>query len=251
MKDYDVIDAFIGYLREHGHPELRIDRHPDKENRTSSDIDAIAGPFAIEHTSIDTLSNQRRNDHWFDQIIGGLEQEFENQLPFRMSIMFPYDAATKGKVKDRITIQKALKSWILEKSPHLEFGKHDLNNIPGIPFHLTIDKRTSHIPGVAFWRSKPDDDTLSCRIKELLDRKAKKLKRYQDIGKTRVLLIESNDIALMDIQGREILNAIQEAYPISLPVGVDKIWYADTAELPICFKDFTSDLLIQNALQRL
>ena len=36
MKDYDVIDAFIGYLQKHGYSELRIDRYPDKENRTSS-----------------------------------------------------------------------------------------------------------------------------------------------------------------------------------------------------------------------
>ena len=189
MKDYEVIDAFIEYLREHGHPELMISCHPDKENRGSPDIDAIAGTFAIEHTSIDPLPNQRRNNDWFYQVIGGLEQEFESQLSFRMSIMFPYDAATKGKVRDRIAIRKALKSWILEKSPHLEFGKHDLNNILGIPFHLTIDKRTSHIPGVAFSRSKPDDDTLSCRVKELLDRKAKKLKKYQDLEKITVLPI--------------------------------------------------------------
>ena len=245
MKDYDVIAAFIEHLRKHGHPELKICRHPDQENRSSSDIDAIAGPFAIEHTSIDTLPNQRRNNDWFNQVIGGLEQEFESQLSFRMSIMFPYEAAIKGKVRNRIAIRKALKSWILEKSPHLEFGKHELNNIPGIPFHLTIDKRTSHIPGVAFWRSKPDDNTFSYRVKELLDRKAKKLKKYRDLGKTTVLLIESNDIALMDIHGRKILSAIRLAYPSGLPIGVDKIWYVDTAELPdrIRFKDFTSDLL--------
>ena len=245
MKDYEVIDAFIEYLREHGHPELRIDCYPDKENRDSPDIDAIASPFAIEHTSIDTLPDQRRNNDWFNQIIGGLEQEFESQLSFRMSIMFPYDAATKGRVRDRVAIRNALKSWILEKSPHLEFGKHNLDNIPGIPFSLTIDKRNSHIPGVAFWRSQPDDDTLSCRVKELLDRKAKKLKKYQDIEKITVLLIENDDIALMDIQGWTLLTAIQEAYSFDLPIGVDKIWYVDTADLPdwITFKDFTSDLL--------
>ena len=247
MKDYDVIAAFIDYLQEHGHPGLKICRHPDQENRSTSDIDAIAGPLAIEHTSIDTLPNQRRNNDWFNQVIRGLEQEFESQLSFRISIMFPYDAATKGKGRDRIAIRKALKSWILEKSPHLEFGKHDLNDVPGIPFQLKVDKRTSHIPGIAFWRSKPDDDTLSCRVKELFDRKAKKLRKYQNLGKTTVILVESNDIALMDIQGGTLLKAIREAYPSGLPTGVDKIWYVDTADLPdwITFKDFTSDLLMR------
>ena len=162
-----------------------------------------------------------------------------------MSITFRYDAVTKGKEQDWMAIHEALRNWIRENAPCLEYGKHCLNNIPGIPFHLTIDKRTSHIPGVAFGRSKPDDDTLSDRLKELLDRKAKKLKKYQDIGKTTVLLIENDDIPLMHIHGREVLNAIREACPLVLPVGVDRIWYVDTAELPnrIFFKDFTSDLL--------
>ena len=247
MKDYEVIEAFVKHLQEHSYPKLKICRYPDQENRSSSDIDAIACFFAIEHTSIDTLPNQRRNDDWFNQIIGGLEQEFESQLSFRISIMFPYDAAIKGRGRDRITIRKALKSWILERSSHLEFGKHGFNNIPGIPFQLKVDKRTSHIPGVAFWRSKPDDDTLSCRVKALFDRKAKKLRKYQNIGKITVLLVESSDIAFMDIQGWTLLKAIREAYPSGLPTGVDKIWYVDTADLPdwITFKDFTSDLLMR------
>ena len=45
MKDYDVIAAFVEHLRKHGHPELKISCHPDKKNRNSPDIDAIAGPF--------------------------------------------------------------------------------------------------------------------------------------------------------------------------------------------------------------
>ncbi len=44
-----------------GHPGLRIDSWPDKENRESSEIDAISGAFAFEHTSVDTLPNQRQD----------------------------------------------------------------------------------------------------------------------------------------------------------------------------------------------
>ncbi len=243
MKDYEVIDAFIEYLREHGHPELMISCHPDEENRDSPDIDAIAGPFAIEHTSIDTLPNQRRNNDWFDQVIQGLKQDLRSELPFRLGITFPYSAITKGQNWTKIRI--ALKNWILEKSPHLEFGRHSLNNIIGIPFQFTVNKQKSKNPCVAFSRSQPDDDTLSGRIKELFDRKAKKLREYQNLGKTTVLLVENNDIALMDIQGWRLLGAIREAYPFGLPIGVDRIWYVDTADLPdwITFKDFTSDLL--------
>lgn len=245
MNDYEVIDAFIEYLREHGHPELMISCHPDKENRGSPDIDAIAGPFAIEHTSIDTLPNQRRNNDWFIRVIGELEQELQSQLSFRLSIIFPYDAVTKG--QDWVTIRENLKNWILEKSPCLACGRHRLNNIRDIPFQLTIFKEHDLAPVVRFSRFPSDNDYLPDCIKKLLDKKGEKLKKYQDLGKTTILLIESNDIALMDIQGSKILNAIRETYPFGLLVGVDEIWYVDTAEFPdrIRFKNFTSDLLVR------
>ena len=62
-------------------------------------------------------------------------------------------------------------------------------------------------------------------IADIDNTKAKKLKKYKDLGKTTVLLIESNDIALMDIQGWKILNAIRAAYPFGLPIGINEIWY--------------------------
>jgi hypothetical protein len=55
MKDRDVISAFVAYLQTNGHPNLKVERWPEDENRDSQEIDAIAGAFAIEHTSIDTL----------------------------------------------------------------------------------------------------------------------------------------------------------------------------------------------------
>ena len=73
MKDREVVDAFVSHLRNHGHPGIRVERRPDEENRESPDIDAIAGPFAIEHTSIDSVRNQRRDADWFMRAAGGLQ----------------------------------------------------------------------------------------------------------------------------------------------------------------------------------
>jgi hypothetical protein len=61
MNDRDVIRAFVAYLQENGHPNLEVERWPEDENRVSKEIDAIAGVLSIEHTSIDTLPNQRRD----------------------------------------------------------------------------------------------------------------------------------------------------------------------------------------------
>ena len=41
-----------------------------------------------------------------------------------------------------------------------------------------------------------------------------------------MLLVESTDIALMNKQ--KMLDAIRGAYPEALPIGVDRLWYADT-----------------------
>jgi hypothetical protein len=96
MKDRDVINAFIAYLKEHGYPGLKVERWPDGENRNSSDIDAIACDFAIEHTSIDTILNQRRDSDWYLRAIHLLERELPFRLDFRLQIALEYDAVTKG-----------------------------------------------------------------------------------------------------------------------------------------------------------
>ena len=244
MKDYEVIDAFIKHLRKHGYPELKISEHPDKKNRTSSDIDAIADPFAIEHTSIDTIPYQRRNSDWFMKVTDGLEEEFSSQLSFRLSISFDDGSIEKG--QDWEKIRQGFKNWINEEknNQRLADGPHYIENVPDIPFPFHVIKdHEDPSPGVRFSRFPPENRDLPNRVKKLFDKKAKKLRKYQDMGKITVLLVENNDIALMDIQGLELLKAIQEAYPFGLPLGVDKIWYVDTADSDrITFKNFTSDL---------
>ncbi|MXV85417.1 hypothetical protein F4X88_21835 [Candidatus Poribacteria bacterium] len=235
MKDYDVIDAFIGYLQEHGYPELRIDRYPDKENRTSSDIDAIAGDFAIEHTSIDTLPNQRRNADWFSKVTEGLEEEFADQLSFHLSITFDYGAIRKNYIS--ITekrglgeIHQVFKNRIGEVNLSLADGCRVLNGVPDIPFQFDVIEGNELPKDILFALINPEDSTLPERIEELIDRSAKKLAKDQSNTKTTVLLIEINDPALMNDR---ILGAIRKAYPEELPSGINQIWYGEAVEKPI------------------
>lgn len=240
MNDQDVINAFVAYLRKVGFPDLKVDRRPDKENRKTSDIDAIAGYFAIEHTSIDTLPNQRRDSDWFIQAVGGIEKELSVLIPFCLNITIEYDAVTKG--QDWATIRQNLKTWIINESPRLNDGRSVLEDVHGIPFRLRVRKASDRRPGIFFARFAPKDDTLPVRIRKHFDRKAKKLAKYHSPDKTTVLLIENDDIALMN-EGK-ILYSIQIAYPSGPPNDVDKIWYADTS-IPndIEFMDFTPEIL--------
>lgn len=239
MNDQDIIDAFVVHLNEHGHPGLKVDRRPDEENRDSSDIDAVAGPFAIEHTSIDTLPNQRRDSDWFMRAAGEIEQELPEIPLFRLNITFEYGAVTKG--QDWAAIRQHLKNWITNESPHLTDGHHILDGIHGVPFRLHIKKAGDHRPGIFIARFEPEDETLPDRIRKLLDRKASKLAKYHGPKNTTVLLIENEDIALMN--EARMLEVIRETYPRVPPHGVDEIWYVDTS-IPseIKFRNFTPDL---------
>lgn len=239
MNDRDVIDAFVAHLSDHGHPGLQVERRPDEENRRASDIDAVAGPFAIEHTSIDTLANQRRHSDWFMRAAGNLEQELDATPPFRLNITLKYDAVTTG--QNWASIRAVLKNWVTNEAPQLPDGRHILEDLPGIPFRLNIVKSSERRPGIFFARFQPDDDTLPSRVKAAFNRKAEKLAKYQRPGVTTILLVENDDIALMN-EG-QMLDAIRTVFPVGPPPGVDQVWYADTSiENAPEFRDFTPGL---------
>lgn len=245
MEDHEVIDAFIEHLRALGHPHLRVDQRPDKENRDSSDIDAIAGKFAIEHTSVDTLPNQRRDSDWFMRAAGGFEQEILIKPQFRLEITLEYNAIGTG--QNWTEIRQSLKNWISNDAVNLSEGRHVLDDVPGVPFLLRVIKANDRHPGVFFARLEPKDDTLVHRIRKLLDRKATKLAKYQGRETTTVLLVENEDIALMN--DSKLLEAVRDAYSDGLPLGVDEVWYVDTS-IPseTKFQNFTPLLIRQSEM---
>jgi hypothetical protein len=236
MKDREVIKAFVEYLRNNGYPDIRIERWPEDEIRNSQEIDALAGIFAIEHTSIDSIPNQRRDSDWFIQVVGGLEEELSHSMSFRLRITLHYDAVARG--QNWSNIRNSVKYWITHDAPHIADGTHIIEDISEVPFRIYVTKASDRPPGLYFARIAPADATLVNRLRKQLDRKAKKLQKYKLINKTTVLLVENDDIALMN--DAIMHDAINKAYPHGPPNGVDQIWYADTS-IPseIQFTEFT------------
>jgi len=95
MRNFDdskIVELFVNHLKMNGHPDLKIDRIPDKEKvkgDKKEDIDAIAGSFAIEHTSFDTIKNQTRDSARFLKVVGNFEAEISPQLNYRLRIILP------------------------------------------------------------------------------------------------------------------------------------------------------------------
>lgn len=225
MEVREVIEAFVAHLAQRGYPGLVVEERPDESNRTSSDIDALAGPFAIEHTSVDALPDQRQQESWVRQVTGGLADEIPIRPDCRLRITFDFLAVRQG--QDWGRIRQGLKSWLLDAARCLDDGVHVVSSVPDVPFPVHVRKSSGRRGGLSFGLFAPDDLSLGERLQAHLGRKAAKLARYQKAGRTTILLVESADLQLMDPSILE--EAGWRALGGRLPEGVDQLWYADTS----------------------
>ena len=218
------------YLAEKLYPGLQIVEWPDKSNARTSDIDAIAEAagkrIAIEHTSADYITDQRRHDERFMKAIGGLEEELQGQIDCHLRLIIPFGSVPTGMSWDGI--QEQLRRWILHDVPHLAYDKvHQNIEIEGVPFLLTAQKSDSGTNGLFLARSVIEATSFPQRLQSLIDRKALKLAQYRDSCNLLILLIENADIANMS-RGK-MMKAVETSYPQSLPSGLDRVWYADSS----------------------
>ena len=228
MNPDNVMTAFVAHLEGLGNPGLVVNSWPDKKNSSTPDIDAIAGNFAIEHTSTEVVDGMREKNAWFMKAAGELETELNPTMQFRLRINFDYTAVNKGQNWD--DIKNALRDWIVNESPSLPEGFHVMQAV-GVPFELRVEKVSNEASMLVFSRSHdPAGDTLEASIGPLITRKAKKLVSYTESGMIGILLIQSEDLAFMN--RIRLATAIVDAFPKSLPEGINQIWYADATIPP-------------------
>lgn len=226
----NIIEAFVTYLAARLYPGIQIAEWPDKTNSRTPDIDAIAEGggrrIAIEHTSADSLPNQRRHDERFMKAIGSLEQELKGRINFRLRVITPFGAVPTDICWDEI--RDRIRSWILHGATKLPTGevRHNIT-VEGVPFPLTVQKPASSSHGLFLVRSVGEDLDFPERLQSQIDRKALKLTKYRDCCNLLVLLIDNDDIANMS-RGK-MIKAVEELYPHCLPSGLDRIWYADSS----------------------
>jgi hypothetical protein len=218
--DRAIVIRFVDHLREAGQTDLKVNRWPEDEKPGQSEIEAIAGNLAIEHTSIDTLPNQRRDGEWFIEALASVERIF---VPFRLRVLVPYELVVKG--ADWAAFARRLSDWITTVAPILPDGVHEVDLLPGTVLRLAVQKSSGLTPGVFLRRPEPDDDTLASRVGDQIRRKCKKLERYKAEGYTTVLLLETKDTALMN--QHKMLEAAREGMGGVMMPGIDQIWYVE------------------------
>lgn len=225
-----VISEFVAYLAEVKGISLQITKWPDEENRSTKDIDAIAKGdgtrVAIEHTTIDTVPQQREDSARFMEVFGELGTQLHNSVKDRIRLTVDFCAVPNKTNWSKL--RQTLKDWLEKTIPNLPYGSN-YYEIPGLPFKIHINKQISEKPSFRVGRFDPEDKTLPQRINDAINRKTQKLGPYKKQGYKTLLLIGNDDIALMSLE--LIVSSIKTIMEgkSEIALEADEIWYADTS----------------------
>jgi hypothetical protein len=152
----------------------------------------------------------------------------KHSVSAHISIAIPYRAVTTG--QNWQAVRGHICHWKRENAEALPFGSHEVR-IDQVPFQLRVSKRSDLSKGVYFSRIVDENDyALVSSVARLVELKANKLAQYQRQGFTTILLLESDDIAMMNHIA--LHEAMMAAFPRGWPESVDDVWYANTTLWP-------------------
>jgi hypothetical protein len=230
----EIIQAVLNRYNTTSGLAYSVTRWPDEEERNSRACDAYAEssgqvPLAIEHTLIPSFDLQKKHDAQFMKVIGDLEAELKHSFPFDLSLSIPMFAIQKG--QDWLQIKTAVKSWLLANTAAIPAGRSKVS-IPGVPFEVELNRDDDLPPlfSVARWLDSSlniPEQLTGCIAGALAD-KDDQLTRYWQDGNQTLLILESQDIALVN-RGM-IYQAFLAAQARVNPKRIGQVWLAETYE---------------------
>lgn len=185
--------------------QYAITQWPDKAERTQRACDAYAvdtggaKPLAIEHTRVESFHQQLQDSARFTKVCGALETELNAQFAGRVTLVIPTFGIQPK--QDWNGIKGKLREWLEANVPTLPDGYKEYR-IPGVPFAVGIWKKAGGGGRFSVARSAPpsrdDNEELSQIVANALKDKNEQLERYISSGAVTILLLETDDIALMN-----------------------------------------------------
>lgn len=203
-----------------------ITNWPDEENRSTRDCDAIAKDkegraLAIEHTRIETFENQALDSRRFVETFEPIIPEIENHFKCKICITLPTFALSPG--QNWKGIARILQSYLIENLEAVPWGISRHENIHGIPFHFEVDRNEDR-SGLVRWAPRVNRvEELAKRIKSTLEKKKGQLARYKQQGFRTMLILESEDIAL--VGHIEVYKAFLLASEFTHVEPFDCVWF--------------------------
>jgi len=160
--------------------------------------------FAVEHTRIETFTNQISEGKRFAQLLEPLEGDLAGKLPGAFFLIVDVGLA-KAPAGQQAAVRQALAKWILETGGTLDPDETTRNGNcettatpPGVPFEVTLRRDCDYESRLFIMQNAVGDRRVlrRQRIGEALLRKGPKLAAAKAEGSVSVLILESDDIAL-------------------------------------------------------
>jgi len=242
-----VIRNVLEFLSKTVNAACEITGFPDEIERNSPACDALAvvgsRNVAVEHTSIDSIPLQRRDDNRFKKLLGPLENELAGKLPApgHYQLVVHMNTIPAGVNWDNVRLR--ICEWCRKVAPTLEIGgsftapRHFTREIPeGVPFEVTLyrwPKRNGQFKIARFSPEDLDNQRTEVIYQALASRGAK-VAKYRNSGFRTILILESDDIALANDSdiGEAFVNAINKCGSTPLP---DETYLAQTETEPYDF----------------
>jgi hypothetical protein len=247
--EQDIIIAAVKLYKRCGLGSYAIDSRPDqlRKNRNHPEIDAIATAagkpkLAVEHTRLQSFEGQLLDDSRVEKLCLPLVEEIALLVPNGIHCVMPILAFAKGFAWDEACI--SIRNYITDNIASIPNGR-SLHSISNVPFPITIHRDPDRNTKFCIVRESPSNkkvkDDLLASMQLALNHKKAKLQDYLDIGCRSVLVIESNDIALISHIDVYAAYLVAEASVDSKHVA--DVLYAMTADPKeihwLCFKGST------------
>lgn len=242
-----IIKAFFQYLKDKAGLDYQIIDYPDTHIRNKPACDAIAlvgkEKIALEHTSIDSVLEQRLNDSRLLKVLRPLEKEMSNRLPQpgHYLLVVHLHVIPTGINWDDVRFR--IRNWCLNVAPTLEIGgprsspKHFKCDKPtGVPFEVCLYRWPRRNGQFFIGQFAPDnlEDMREDVLHRALTSRGKKVSRYRKFGYRTVLLLESNDLTLASSSaiGLALVRATTRLPKEDLP---DEVYLVETDVSPWFF----------------
>lgn len=221
-----VCKQVVRFLEERFRERLRVTAEPDKADRQSPAVElffeSASEQYAMEHTRIESFSEQISDGKAFGDLLEPLEGELDGRLPGHFWLIVPVGATRGCKQSEHAAIRERIRDWIVQRVQKLNGktesgceGDFRVTEQPaGVPFPVTLHRARLTGSKLRIFRfSPPDSENLRLeRMRVALERKCPKLQAEKENGRTTVLVLESDDIALANraVIGDAIAQALQE-----------------------------------------
>ena len=242
--ELNVIKEVLEFLSKTINVSYKIIEYPDESERNLPACDALVlvgiRNVAVEHTSIDSIPSQRRDDQRFMALLGPLKSELAGKLPTpgHYQLVIPMNAIHTG--IDWADVCLRIREWCQKVAPNLGIGgsstapRHFVREVPqGTPFEVTLYRWPGRDGQFKIARLCPAD--LANQRKEVICQalisRGAKVARYRNSGFRTILVLESNDIALANASdiGQAFVNAMKKFDSAELP---DEVYLIETEGEP-------------------